>query len=381
MERARDIEAIDNEIRPERTLAEVFRQIAQLNTSNRAIIADLRLLIPAYVQRLTIQQIEESPPEPFDNLVNLNAPGELAKQIFGSNLFRRIVGLSQTPAMWTTSDPPTPPGPVPTSHTKQSARRQLMPKVLKPSNDEPVVTKQIYYIVNQGLDGYTLREATNATFGVNPPAELRRILARLKATHLDTPISDMPEQFRIPTVSSEGQAAIDWFRPKVASFILQNGPPDSWVNETGQQGNREADLDYIQSGDPDVALRKPRTPRHVTDVPQVNPTKQPVAPILKSPVPLLRRAVGFKAGNKRNLHRGHAPGMSKSAVRRLARKAGVKRISESIYDETRLSLRTFLNEIIRSAAAYAVHANRKTITLNDIHFALKFHGHTLYGLH
>ena len=44
----------------------------------------------------------------------------------------------------------------------------------------------------------------------------------------------------------------------------------------------------------------------------------------------------------RKLLRGSIYGITKPAIRRLARRAGVKRISGFIYDETRRVLRAFL---------------------------------------
>ncbi len=84
-------------------------------------------------------------------------------------------------------------------------------------------------------------------------------------------------------------------------------------------------------------------------------------------------------------HRGQAKakdsiqGITKPAIRRLARRGGVKRISGLIYEETRGVLRTFLTNIIRDAVTYMDHARRRTITVVDVLFALKRNGKTLYG--
>merc|ERR1719263_2221142 len=45
-------------------------------------------------------------------------------------------------------------------------------------------------------------------------------------------------------------------------------------------------------------------------------------------------------------------GITKPAIRRLARRGGVKRISSLIYDETRLVLRSFLENVIRDSVTY-----------------------------
>ncbi|KAI8503874.1 Histone H4, partial [Branchiostoma belcheri] len=50
----------------------------------------------------------------------------------------------------------------------------------------------------------------------------------------------------------------------------------------------------------------------------------------------------------------------KPAIRRLARRGGVKRISGLIYEETRGVLKVFLENVIRDAVTYTEHAKRKT---------------------
>ena len=63
----------------------------------------------------------------------------------------------------------------------------------------------------------------------------------------------------------------------------------------------------------------------------------------------------------------------------LARRGGVKRISNLIYEETRGVLKVFLENVIRDAVTYTEHARRKTVTSMDVVYALKRQGRTLYG--
>jgi histone H4 len=80
-------------------------------------------------------------------------------------------------------------------------------------------------------------------------------------------------------------------------------------------------------------------------------------------------------------------GVTKPAVRRLARRGGVKRISGLIYNEIRGNdgegnngvLGMFLNSVIRDAVTYTEHARRKTVSTEDVVYALKRRGHTIYG--
>ena len=72
-------------------------------------------------------------------------------------------------------------------------------------------------------------------------------------------------------------------------------------------------------------------------------------------------------------------GITKPAIRRLARRGGVKRISNLIYEETRNVLKSFLENIVRDSVTYTEHARRKTVTAMDVVYALKRHGRALYG--
>ncbi len=72
-------------------------------------------------------------------------------------------------------------------------------------------------------------------------------------------------------------------------------------------------------------------------------------------------------------------GITKPAIRRLARRGGVKRIAADIYEETRNVLKGFLENVVRDAITYTEHARRKTVTALDVVYALKRQGRTLYG--
>ncbi len=86
-----------------------------------------------------------------------------------------------------------------------------------------------------------------------------------------------------------------------------------------------------------------------------------------------------KAVRHRLVVRNSIQGITKPAIRLLARRGGVKRISGLIYDEVRDTLRSFLGTIVRDAVTYTEHAHRKTVTAMDVVYALKRHGRTLYG--
>jgi len=85
------------------------------------------------------------------------------------------------------------------------------------------------------------------------------------------------------------------------------------------------------------------------------------------------------AKRHRKVLRDNIQGITKPAIRRLARRGGVKRISGMIYEETRGVLKVFLENVIRDAVTYTEHAKRKTVTAMDVVYALKRQGRTLYG--
>jgi histone H4 len=88
-----------------------------------------------------------------------------------------------------------------------------------------------------------------------------------------------------------------------------------------------------------------------------------------------------KGGAKRHrkVLRDNIQGITKPAIRRLARRGGVKRISGLVYEETRGVLKVFLEHVLRDAITYTEHARRKTVTAMDVVYALKRQGRTLYG--
>ncbi|OXU28351.1 hypothetical protein TSAR_008308 [Trichomalopsis sarcophagae] len=100
---------------------------------------------------------------------------------------------------------------------------------------------------------------------------------------------------------------------------------------------------------------------------------------------LLSRGKGGKGLGKggakrhRKVLRDNIQGITKPAIRRLARRGGVKRISGLIYEETRGVLKVFLENVIRDAVTYTEHAKRKTVTAMDENHIFcilaGFHGH------
>lgn len=105
---------------------------------------------------------------------------------------------------------------------------------------------------------------------------------------------------------------------------------------------------------------------------------------LKAHLPCTRtpRRGNVKNTSKRNKTRNvRLVGMSKGAIRRLARRGGVKRISGLLYEEARAILRTFIANVLRNAITYADYGKRNTVTGLDVVRSLNMMGRTLYGFY
>ncbi|KAJ3528965.1 hypothetical protein NM208_g9967 [Fusarium decemcellulare] len=132
----------------------------------------------------------------------------------------------------------------------------------------------------------------------------------------------------------------------------------------------------------DVAFGDMVTAIHILKKIALDSASGPGIPIFLAIKPSGKGGKGLgKGGAKRHrkILRDNIQGITKPAIRRLARRGGVKRISAMIYEETRGVLKTFLEGVIRDAVTYTEHAKRKTVTSLDVVYALKRQGRTLYG--
>jgi len=86
------------------------------------------------------------------------------------------------------------------------------------------------------------------------------------------------------------------------------------------------------------------------------------------------------ARRHRRILRSHGPpALTKNDVRRLARRAGVKRVCFLVNEEARSALMRFLERVLKDAVSYMENARRKTVTTMDIVYALKRRAISLYG--
>mmetsp|Transcript_39868 Transcript_39868/g.74805 ORF Transcript_39868/g.74805 Transcript_39868/m.74805 type:complete len:253 (-) Transcript_39868:484-1242(-) len=72
-------------------------------------------------------------------------------------------------------------------------------------------------------------------------------------------------------------------------------------------------------------------------------------------------------------------GITKNDIRRLARRGGVKRMSNEIPVTAKGALKDFVRDTVEKACVYAEHAGRRTVTPKDIIMSLKLQGITVYG--
>ena len=90
-----------------------------------------------------------------------------------------------------------------------------------------------------------------------------------------------------------------------------------------------------------------------------------------------------KGGNKRHkqVHRDVNKGITKPALRRLARRGGVKRIAHQCYDDARNLVRSFVESVVYYSVIYKSTRGKKAkvIGLKDVVFALKRRGNALVG--
>jgi histone H4 len=96
----------------------------------------------------------------------------------------------------------------------------------------------------------------------------------------------------------------------------------------------------------------------------------------------LGKAKGLgRAGLRRARHAADVgeAALTRCSVRRLARRAGVKRLGTGVVDAAPAVLRSWLGRMLRDAAALAEHGRRHTVTVGDVLLALKRNGVTLYG--
>jgi histone H4 len=72
-------------------------------------------------------------------------------------------------------------------------------------------------------------------------------------------------------------------------------------------------------------------------------------------------------------------GIRKPQILRMARRAGVKRVTTPVYERCRELIKKFLEEVLHDAIAYSDYSRRKTLAPKDVLKALQRQNRTLYG--
>jgi histone H4 len=84
--------------------------------------------------------------------------------------------------------------------------------------------------------------------------------------------------------------------------------------------------------------------------------------------------------NKRHAHKPKRKRkVTEMSIRRLARRAGVTRMSETVFEETRATIAATLKSLVQDAVVYAENGRRKTVTVLNVTCATKRQGHPIYG--
>jgi histone H4 len=127
---------------------------------------------------------------------------------------------------------------------------------------------------------------------------------------------------------------------------------------------------------PEPVVNTPAFPEPVVNAPAF---PEPVVNTPAFPVGVKKTKKSGPVRHSRKVIRNNLNGITKSDIRRLARRGGIKRMNGAVYDDARSALKEFLTTTIRDATIYMEFAKRKTVTTADVCYALKRNGRTLYG--
>jgi histone H4 len=87
---------------------------------------------------------------------------------------------------------------------------------------------------------------------------------------------------------------------------------------------------------------------------------------------------GKGKGDKKTLTKDILDVFNDSALKKLARRGGVKRIGKPAFDGTRQHMDNIVNCIVRNCAIYMKHANRSTLKTAYVDASLKSVGLRIY---
>nr|BAS01879.1 histon H4 [Amorphochlora amoebiformis] len=71
--------------------------------------------------------------------------------------------------------------------------------------------------------------------------------------------------------------------------------------------------------------------------------------------------------------------ISKLTLKRIAKRSGIKRISQISIEMINIEIINFLNRIIKDVLIFCIYDKRNSISVNDVAFSLKKNGSAVYG--
>jgi histone H4 len=93
-----------------------------------------------------------------------------------------------------------------------------------------------------------------------------------------------------------------------------------------------------------------------------------------------KSAAGAESGKRvKKVVSANSAAVSQGSIRRLARRAGVKRIATPVYADVRSVLHTFVETTVKHATALTEYSRRRTVGAQDIINALRKQGKAIYG--
>ena len=199
-------------------------------------------------------------------------------------------------------------------------------------------------------------------------AELRRARRMAAAAEATGAQDDMPRP------GSPSSVALATAGPVFVNPVL-GGAPDADSNtemidpaDVGNASSLSTNASEEENGAFDEAAHARADEAARAESAQAAILTRPVAPSAAFPRRVPRRH------HYRKALRDNIQGITKPAIRRLARQGGVKRMSDLIYEETRGVLKALLENVIHDAVIFTEHAHRKTVTALDVVYALRRQG-------
>ena len=112
----------------------------------------------------------------------------------------------------------------------------------------------------------------------------------------------------------------------------------------------------------------------------------PVPPAQVAPAPVAPAPVPIAVGLVHNVYRRHRMvlrelpeiAVGEAAYRKIAKRAGVKRMSKLVKADAAKALRLFLELVLADASKYLDLSGKKVMTVTHIKLALQRQGHTVY---